>query len=31
MAVVRVLMAHAAPVEADGQAFIARAFHWLLV
>lgn len=27
----RVLMAHAPPVEADGQAFIARAFHWLKV
>ncbi|HEY1708673.1 MAG TPA: DUF4336 domain-containing protein [Rhizomicrobium sp.] len=26
----RVLMAHAPPVERDGQAFIARAFRWLL-
>jgi hypothetical protein len=26
----RVLMAHAPPVEQDGQAFIARAFRWLL-
>jgi hypothetical protein len=26
----RVLMAHAPPVEADGQAFIARAFGWLV-
>jgi hypothetical protein len=26
----RVLMAHAAPVESGGQAFIARAFRWLL-
>jgi hypothetical protein len=26
----RVVMAHAAPVEADGQAFIARTFRWLL-
>ncbi len=25
----RVLMAHAAPIETDGQAFIARAFRWL--
>ena len=25
----RALMAHAAPVEADGQAFIGRAFRWL--
>lgn len=27
----KVLMAHGAPVEADGQAFIARAFRWLKV
>ncbi len=27
----RVLMAHAAPVETDGQAFVARAFRWLRV
>jgi hypothetical protein len=27
----KVLMAHAPPVEADGQAFIARTFRWLLV
>lgn len=26
----KVLMAHAAPIEGDGQAFIARAFRWLL-
>lgn len=26
----KVLMAHAAPIEADGQAFIGRAFRWLL-
>ncbi len=25
----KVLMAHAPPVESDGQAFIARAFQWL--
>ena len=28
---VRVLMAHAAPIEAGGQAFIARVFQWLLI
>ena len=26
----KVLMAHAAPIEADGQAFIARTFRWLV-
>ncbi|HEY2661452.1 MAG TPA: DUF4336 domain-containing protein [Caulobacteraceae bacterium] len=27
----KVLMAHATPIEDDGQAFIARAFQWLLI
>jgi hypothetical protein len=26
----KVVMAHADPVQQDGRAFIARAFHWLL-